>query len=188
FSGRIAAKTAEKISRPSHTTEAQNQNPSFFLRYWTSLSVASGGWIPISVSASATSSTDISHPWVESGVEQIDEEVDQHEADGDDDHHALDDEEVLLEDGRAEERPQPGQREDRLDDEGAADERRRVDADDRQQRERRRPQGVAPQDPAVGHALGLGGGDEVLLQRRDHVRSQHPHVTSRLRGGEGHGG
>src|SRR3954466_3599214 len=96
FSGRMAAKTAEKISRPSQTTEAQNQNPSFFLRYRASTSVASAGWIPTSVSASATSSTDISHPWVESGVEQIDEEVDQHEADSDDDHHALHDEEVLL--------------------------------------------------------------------------------------------
>src|SRR5206468_3987153 len=101
-------------------------------------SVASGGWIPTSASASATSSTDISHPWVESGVEQIDEEVDQHEADGDDDHHALDDEEVLLEDRRPEQGPQPGQREDRLDDEGAADERRRLEDDHRPQRERRR--------------------------------------------------
>ena len=105
--------------------------------------------MPSSASASATSSTDMAHPWVESGVEQIDEEVDQHEADGDDDHDALDDEEVLLEDGGPDLRAEARQREDRLDDEGAADERRRLQAEDGQQRERRRAQGVGEEDPAV---------------------------------------
>ena len=52
-----------------------------------------------------------------------------------------------------------------LDHDRAADERADVEAGDREQREARRPQGVAPQDAAVGDALGLGHEDEVLLQR-----------------------
>ena len=42
------------------------------------------------------------------------------------------------------------------------------------------PQRVAPQDAAVGDALGLGHEDEVLLQRGDHVAAQQPHVDRDL--------
>ena len=66
-------------------------------------------WMPVSAWASTTSSADMANPWVEDGVEQVDEEVEEDEAEGDHHDDALDDEEVLLEDGGADQRAEARQ-------------------------------------------------------------------------------
>ena len=56
------------------------------------------------------------------GVEHVDDEVDEHVGDGEDDDAALHDEEVAPEDGLDGELAHAGEGEDHLDDDGAADE------------------------------------------------------------------
>src|SRR5829696_1882934 len=182
LSGRRSASTAPNSSSVNQTIDAQNQKPSLRLRYVPAGSEESAdAGIPASVWTSTTSSADMANPWIEDGVQEVDEEVHQDEAQRDDDDDTLHDEEVLLEDRRADDPAETGQREDLLDHERPTDQRGDAQAEDGQERERRRPQRMAPQDAPVGHALGLGGRDEVLLQRRDHVAAEHPHVRGRLR-------
>src|SRR4051812_31101384 len=111
FSGREPANTAASRGSTRHTTDAPNQKPSCRLRYVSSDSVSTTPWSAASDWAS-TSSTDMAHPWIEDPVEHVDEEVDHDEPDRDHHHDALHDEEVLLEDGSADQRAEPRQRED----------------------------------------------------------------------------
>src|ERR1700692_2691979 len=101
-----AAKT--KITQP---IAAQNSGPSRRLR-------ATG---PATTSSSmVSSSVAMTDPGIENGIEHVDNEVHQHEAAGDEQHHALQDDEVAGID-RADKKPaDPGQREDRFHDQGAA--------------------------------------------------------------------
>src|SRR3954454_4365900 len=156
LSGNQSANTAERTSRPSHTTEAQNRKPRRRLRNCTSSSVAVGSRKLAAAWCCSKSSTDIAHPWVQCGIQDVDDEVDEDESHGNDHRDALDHEEVLLEDGGDEGGTETWQREDGLDDERPSDQRGAVQSEDGEQRERRRSQRVTEQDPPVGHALGLG--------------------------------
>ena len=80
----------------------------------------------------------------------------------------------------------PGSAKRQLDDEGAGDQRPDVDAGRRQQREARRPEGVAPHDPTARQALGAGHGDEVLLEGADEVGAQQSVVDGDRTGRDGH--
>src|SRR5690349_11062582 len=73
----------------------------------------------------------MTHPWVEQGIGHVDGEVDQHEAGGDHQHHALDGEVVVLVNGVDQHLANARDREQRLDDHRAADETAEVDADHR---------------------------------------------------------
>ena len=95
---------------------------------------------------------------------------------------------VAVEDRAEQQAADPGQREDRLDDDGAAEQGADVEADDGQQREARRTEGVAPEHPSVRQALRPRHVDEVLLQGGDHVAAQEPHVHGDLRRRQRHGG
>src|SRR5829696_3737615 len=110
LSGRRSASTAPNSRSVNQTIDAQNQKPSLRLRYVPAGSDESAdAGIPASVWTSTTSSADMANPWIEDGVQEVDEEVDDDEAHRDHDHDPLDDEEVLLEDGGAEGRAQTGQ-------------------------------------------------------------------------------
>src|SRR5476651_2843307 len=67
-------------------------------------------------------------PRIEHGVEHIDDEVHDHEAHGHEQHDALQDDEVAGVDCADQESTKTGQREDRLDDQRAADQPADVDA------------------------------------------------------------
>src|SRR5687768_16892656 len=75
-------------------------------------------------------------PGVEDGVEQVDGEVREHRSEGEEQHDALHHHEVALGDRLEEEAAHAGKSEELLDDDGAADQRADLEADDRQQRER----------------------------------------------------
>ncbi len=90
----------------------------------------------------------MANPRIEHGVEHVDGEVDEHVADGDDDHGSLYGDVVTADDAVDRVLAEAVQGEDDLDDERAADEPTEVQADDGDEREGRRPEGVAQEDPA----------------------------------------
>src|SRR5690348_15757462 len=73
-------------------------------------------------SVAAVSSAAMADARVEYGVEQVDQEVDQDEADGDEQHAALEDDEIPQIDRFHQQPADAGQREDRFRDHRAADE------------------------------------------------------------------
>src|SRR6202051_3861574 len=110
-SGNTLANAAAAKTKIIQTIAAQNSGPSRRLR-------ATG---PATTSSSmVSSSVAMTDPGIENGIEHVDNEVHQHEAAGDEQHHALQDDEVAGID-RADKKPaDPGQREDRFHDQGAA--------------------------------------------------------------------
>src|SRR5882757_2132606 len=126
-SGSTSAKIATANTSIIHTIAIQNSGPSRR---------------PFRTGASATdasmprSSVAMADPWIEHGVEHVDDEVHQHESGTDQQHHALQDDEIAGRD-RADQQPADArQREHRLDDDGAADQSSDIDAGDRDERQR----------------------------------------------------
>src|SRR5581483_11341114 len=150
--GSRVAKSAQRITRPIQATESQNAKPSL-RRAETSATAAPGSAATAAVAVAAASAAVVTSgdggmadPRVEHGVEQIDEEVDQHVAHCDDQHGALDHEVVADEDRLDGEAADARQGEDDLDDEGAADQPADLETGDRDEGEAGGPQGVAEQD------------------------------------------
>src|SRR5438094_281307 len=94
-SGRKSAKIATANTSTTQPIAAQNSGPSLRPRF--------KGWARIS-SSSVSSSVAMADPGVEDGVEQIDDEVHDDEARGDQKHHALQDDEVASR-NRADQQP-----------------------------------------------------------------------------------
>src|SRR5712675_1632178 len=136
-SGRKSAKIATANTSTTQPIAAQNSGPSRRPRF------AGCAWIP---SSSVSSSVAMTNPGVENGVEQIDDEVHDDEAGSDQKHHALQDDEVARTDRTDQKPADSGQREHRLDNDGAADQPADIDAGDRHQRQRRRLQRMHEQD------------------------------------------
>src|SRR6516225_2383902 len=118
-SGNMSAKTAAANTNTTQPIAAQNNGPSRRPRCagcaWTS-------------SPRVSSSVAMANPGVEHCVERVDDEVHDDEACGDQQHHALQDDEVARAD-RADQQPaDTRQRENRLDDDSAADQAADVDA------------------------------------------------------------
>ena len=84
-----------------------------------------------------------SNAGVDHGVDEIGEEVDQHERGGDEQHDALGHEVLAARDRLGGELPETRDAEEVLDDDRSADEGAEVQAEDGDQRERRRAQGVS---------------------------------------------
>src|SRR5262249_20981851 len=125
--------------------------------------------------STAVSSTAMADPRVEHGVEHVDREIEQHEADRDEQHDALQDDEIPRVDGADQQATDARQREDRLHDDRAADQPPDVDAAHGHERERGGLERMHQEDAGGAQSLGLGHGDVILLQRRDHVAAEHPH-------------
>src|SRR5882672_10949296 len=130
-SGRKSAKIATANTSTIQPIAAQNSGPSLRPRF------SGRAW---SSSSSVSSSVAMANPGVEDGIEQIDDEVHDDETGGDQKHHALQDDEVAGAD-RADQKPaDSGQREHRLDNDGAPDQPADINAGDGHQRQRRRLQ------------------------------------------------
>src|SRR5882672_1290641 len=136
-SGRKSAKIATANTSTIHPMAAQNSGPSLRPRFT--------GWARIS-SSSASSSVAMADPGVEDGVEQIDDEVHDHEARGDQKHHALQNDEIARRNRADQEPADSRQREDCLDNDSAADQPADIDSGDCHQCERRRLQRMHKQD------------------------------------------
>src|SRR3954451_3051945 len=128
-SGSMSAKIAAANTSTIQPIAAQNSRPSRRPR------LAGCAWI---LSSSVSSSVAMTDPGVENGVEQIDDEVHDDEAGGDQQHHALQDDEVARRNRADQEPADPRQREYCLDNDGAADQAADIDAGDRHQCQRRR--------------------------------------------------
>src|SRR4051794_27876228 len=126
-------------------------------------------------SSMVNSSVAMTNPGIEDGVEQIDDEVHDHEAGGDDQYHPLQDDEIAGIDRANQQPTDPRQREDRLHDNSTADQSPDIDAGYRDQSERRGLQRMYEQDARGFQSLGFRQRDIIFLQGCDHVRSQHTH-------------
>src|SRR5882672_3937379 len=88
---------------------------------------------PSSMPSSSVAMTD---PWIEDGVEHVDEEVHQHESCADQQHHALQDDEVARTDRTDKKPTNSRQRKNRLHNHRATDQPANVDSGDGDERER----------------------------------------------------
>src|SRR5262245_38410123 len=121
-SGRTVAKIASAKTKIIQTIAAQNSMPS-------RLPLRAGR--ETASPARSSSSVAMADPGVENGVEQVDDEVHDDEARGNQQHHALQDDEVARED-RADQQPaDAGKRKDGLDDQRAANQPADIDPGDR---------------------------------------------------------
>src|ERR1043166_4487904 len=106
-------------------------------------------------SSMVSSSVAMTNPGIEDGVEQIDDEVHDHEAGGNDQHHPLQDDEIAGIDRANQQPADPRQREDRLHDNGTADQSPDVDAGYRNERQRRWFQRMHEQNAGGLQSLGF---------------------------------
>ncbi len=107
---------------------------------------------------------------------------------GEDEHAGLDDGEVELADGAHDETAHPGHREDRLGDDGAAQEQPELEAGDRDEGQRRVDEGVAADDEPLGDALGPRGAHVVEVDHLQHARADDAEEERGREGGQGERG
>src|SRR6185503_11528696 len=113
--GSRSAKMAPSATRAIQISEAMNRPPTRRRR-----PSRATGEVSTPTSSAAPSRTAMADPGVEDGVKHVDDEVHHHEADGDEQHRALQDDEVASVD-RADQQPANArQGEDRFDDHRAA--------------------------------------------------------------------
>src|SRR6266851_3921471 len=125
-----AAAAKMKIIQP---IAAQNSGPSRRVR-------RSG--VTATSSPMLSSSVAMTDPGIEDGVKHVDDEIHQHEAGGDQQHHSLQDDQVAGVDRSHQKPADPRQRENGFDDQRAADQAADVDSRNGNKRQRRRLQGV----------------------------------------------
>ena len=92
---------------------------------------------------------------------------------GEDEHDALHHRVVAREDRVDQEQPHSRPPEDRLGQDGAAEQRAELEPDHGQDGHERVPEGVARHDQALAEALGAGGADVLLAQNLQHGRAGH---------------
>src|SRR5438067_7587017 len=151
---------------------------------WTPASIVVTGSVAVNGSAEGSG---MANPWVEDGVQDVDEEVHGDVAEREDGDVALEGNVLARHDGIGDEEAHAVDVEDVLDHNGATDERADVEAGDGEQRETRGSQRMAPQDARGAQAFGARHRDEVLLQGGDHVAAQQTHVHRDLTSGEADG-
>src|ERR1700679_2430930 len=136
---------APKTLRASQPTQIQKRTPRRLLR---------SGWL-CTVDSSTSSLTKkllTADPWVDDAREQIAREIDQDDADGDDEHDALDDQIVASPNGGDELVAEAGNGENVLHDEASGEQPANVDPGRAEQRHRRRSKGMAPHDAPLADA------------------------------------
>src|SRR6476660_10156666 len=189
-SGSNGASSASEMMSTSQPTANQKAKPSRCLLTTGTSSVpgtGSGGPSPCSSPRSAAGmtswsvGTELTNSRVEQRIERVDDEVHDHVRERDDQDDALHHEVVLAEDGIDDGLADARDREDVLDDERAAEQGPGGQAKHRDEREARGAQRVPEEDAPRPQSFGLRGGDEVLLERVDHVGSQEARVGGRGR-------
>src|SRR6185312_5983169 len=118
----------------------------------------------VTPSSMVSSSVAMTNPGIEDGVEQIDDEVHDHEASGDNQHHTLQDDEVAGVDGTDQQTADSRQGKNRFHNDSATDQSTDIDAGYRDQSERRGLQRVHEQDARGLQSLGFRQRDIIFLQ------------------------
>src|SRR5437879_408540 len=116
---------------------------------------------------------------IEDGIERVHRQVDQDDGGDDDEVDALDDRIVALGDRLEEETPEAGQAEDGLDDHGAAEDLRDLDAEHGQHRDEGVLQAVLEHDGPLAQPLGPRGADVVLTQHLEQHSPRQPRSEER---------
>ena len=111
-------------------------------------------------------------PRVERGVQDVGQQVDDHDHDREDEGHGLDDREVALQDRVDHELADARQGVDLLDDERAADEEADADGEHGDRRDDRVAEAVADEHPPLGQPLRARGRDVVGLEDLEQARTQ----------------
>src|SRR5712692_8049498 len=125
---------------------------------------------------------------IEDGIEEIDDEVDEHEARGDEEHAALDEGIVARLDRAHHHGAEPRPGEDRLCQDGSAQEKAHLKPQHRDDGIDRVLEHVPRDDGALGQALGAGRADIVLADDLEHARAREPRQRGGRGGAEGHRG
>src|SRR5215217_3235943 len=137
---------------------------------------------PASSSGAVVSGAAMTHAGVEDRVEQVRDEVREHDDHGEDENDALDHRDVAVRDGLQELLADARQGKDLLDDHRGTDERPEIEPDDREQAEQRVAEGVPDEHAPRADALRLGRRHVVLAQHLiDDVRAQQSGVEAEQR-------
>src|SRR5262249_21092672 len=126
--------------------------------------------------------------WIEPAIEKVDDGIGRDEQDGDDEHRALDEGVVALVDGGEQHPSESRDREDLLDDDGAAKEVPDLHAEDGDDDDEAVPECVVAHDGGGGKPLRVRGPDVVGAEDVEHGRARGPHDDGRHGEAEGHGG
>src|SRR5947208_16525379 len=110
---------------------------------------------------------------IENRIEEIHDEVQDHEGGREQQNHALDHGVVTLEDRVEEKPPDAGQRKDVLDDDDAAHDVAELGAGDRDDGDQRVAERVVEGHPALGQPLGAGRADVLASEDVEHRRARH---------------
>src|SRR2546430_2657088 len=110
---------------------------------------------------------------IENRIEEIHDEVQDHEGGREQQNHPLDHGVVTLEDRVEQEPPDAGQREDVLDDDDAAHDVAELGAGDRDDGDQRVAERVVEGHPALGQPLGAGRADVLAAEDVEHRRARH---------------
>src|SRR5262249_51867584 len=113
---------------------------------------------------SGRSASAIADPWVHVGVDQVHDEVRQHEEEAHEEDRPLDDGVVALKDGPEDEPSHPRKGEDLLGHDDTAEEVADLDAGHRDERDQAVLEGMAPDHARLRHALGPRRANVVLPQ------------------------
>src|SRR5271157_5334775 len=144
----MVAMTATRTIQP---TLIQKSGPSLFLVG----SAASSAWTSCLISAMSSVMTLLTgNPRIDDGEQEVEDEVDQHDGDGDEEGDALHDRVVVLVHARDQLVAEAGHLQQEFDDEGPGDQAADGDARRGQEGDGRRAQGVTPHDAPVREALG----------------------------------
>src|SRR5712692_1883895 len=125
---------------------------------------------------------------VENGVEEIDDEVDEHEGRGDEEHAALDERIVARLDGAHHHGAEPRPGEDRLRQDGPAQEKAHLQPQHRDDGIDRVLEHVPRDDGTLGEALGTRRADVVLPDDLEHARAREAREGGGRGGAERHRG
>src|SRR3954447_19768260 len=146
--GRTGAKTAQKTTRPIQNMASQPTMPSFLVADFSTVTWPStggmsstSGCVPAAMSPSSTAVAELSDgsgmadPWVEDGVQDVDEEVHEHITERQDGHVALERHVLAAGDGIGDQEAHAVDHEDVLDHDRATDQGSDIESRDCQQRE-----------------------------------------------------
>src|SRR5262245_45970420 len=156
------AERLRKVSRMASRHRPRSRRPGAASTTWVSLS---------GISSMAMSA----HPdlGVEDAVEDVGQQVDDHEGHGHHQREPLDDEVVPPGDGVEQRLAHAGDVEDRLGEDRPAQQRAQRQADDGDDRQHRVPQGVAADHQPLLQALGPGGADVVEAEHVQQAGAGH---------------
>src|SRR5512132_74736 len=128
---------------------------------------------------SSRAATSVANAWVEERVRDVDDEVRDDDEERAEEHGALDRREIGVDDRVVGEATDARDVEDRLREDGAAQEEPEVQPGDRHDRRERGPEAVAEDHPPLGQPLRPSRADVVLTHDLDQVPAHHAGVESR---------